>query len=49
MNLDLQDRVTASQNDVARPIKLAHVVLRTSKFDEIVGWYKLVLDAHASF
>lgn len=31
------------------PAKLAHVVVRTSKFEEIVSWYKFVLSATPAF
>jgi catechol-2,3-dioxygenase len=30
-----------------RPVKLAHFVLRTSRFAELVAWWKLVLQAEA--
>jgi catechol-2,3-dioxygenase len=32
-----------------RPIKLAHFVLKTSRFGEIVAWYKQALNAEAAF
>jgi len=35
--------------NVVRPTKLAHFVLRTSRYEEIVAWYKLVLGAHSAF
>lgn len=31
------------------PIKLAHVVFRTSNYKQLVGWYKLVLNATPAF
>lgn len=31
------------------PIKLAHVVMRTSRFDEMLAWYKLVFNATPAF
>jgi catechol-2,3-dioxygenase len=31
------------------PAKLAHVVMRTSRFEEIVAWYKFVLNATPAF
>ena len=31
--------------DVVRPAKLAHIVLRTSRYDEIVRWWTTVLGA----
>ena len=34
---------------VVSPIKLAHVVFRTSQYKELVGWYKLVLNATPAF
>lgn len=27
------------------PVKLAHIVLRTSKYDEMIAWWRLLLDA----
>jgi catechol-2,3-dioxygenase len=34
---------------MVRPIKLAHVVLKTSRYRELLDWYKKVLGAWASF
>ena len=34
---------------IASPIKLAHVVFRTSRFDEMLAWYKQVLNATPAF
>jgi len=34
---------------ITPPIKLAHVVLRTSRLAEMVAWYKAALGAHAVF
>ena len=34
---------------IRSPIKLAHVVFRTSRFAEMVAWYKQVLNAHPAF
>ena len=34
---------------VVSPIKLAHVVFRTSKYRQLVDWYKLVLSATPAF
>lgn len=31
------------------PVKLAHVVMRTSRYGEMVEWYKTVLEAEATF
>jgi catechol-2,3-dioxygenase len=41
---------TALTNDgVIRPVKLAHFVLRSSRYAEIVAWYQLVLGCRAVF
>lgn len=34
---------------IVSPAKLAHVVLRTSNFEKLVAWYKLVLNATPAF
>ncbi|MDB5579247.1 MAG: biphenyl 2,3-dioxygenase [Bradyrhizobium sp.] len=34
---------------IKSPIKLAHVVFRTSRFAEMLDWYKKVMNAHAAF
>ena len=34
---------------IVSPMKLAHVVLRTSRIKEMLEWYKLVLNARPSF
>ncbi|WP_174278789.1 VOC family protein [Sphingomonas bacterium] len=39
----------ATADAIVPPARLAHVVLRTSRFDEMVAWYKLVLNSHAAF
>jgi catechol 2,3-dioxygenase-like lactoylglutathione lyase family enzyme len=42
----------AAETGVAKivpPTKLAHFVLRTSRYADLVGWYKTVLGAHAVF
>jgi catechol-2,3-dioxygenase len=31
---------------MAKPIKLAHVVFRTNRLEEMVDWYRTVLEAH---
>src|ERR1700729_1238215 len=41
--------VTAKATGVVSPAQLAHFVLRTSRFDELVDWYKTVLGAQAAF
>lgn len=40
---------TIADNKVISPARLAHFVLRTSRFKEMVDWYKTVLGAHAAF
>lgn len=34
---------------IVRPTKLAHFVLRSSRYEEVVAWYKFVLGARAAF
>jgi catechol 2,3-dioxygenase-like lactoylglutathione lyase family enzyme len=34
---------------VVSPVKLAHMVLRTSRFGEMIAWYKTALGAHPVF
>lgn len=39
----------APASAIKSPIKLAHVVFRTSRFDQMIAWYKLVLSAEPAF
>lgn len=39
----------AAKRKIVPPAKLAHFVLRTPKYKELVQWYKTVLDARAAF
>ena len=39
------DPAPAGATGIVSPIKLAHVVLRTSRMKELMAWYKLVLNA----
>lgn len=34
---------------IVSPVRLAHVVLRTSRFHEVIAWYKLMLNATVVF
>ena len=43
------DPSTRSASGIVSPSRLAHVVLRTSRFEELLGWYKLVLNATPAF
>jgi len=44
------ERVRDAQEEaVISPQTFAHIVLRTSRFEELVAWYKFALGAHASF
>ena len=36
-------------SSIKSPVKLAHVVFRTSRFAEMIDWYKKVLNAQAAF
>ena len=38
-----------TSNSAVSPIKLAHFVLRTSRYAEMVNWYKAVFGAHGVF
>lgn len=38
-----------SDVSITSPVKLAHVVFRTSRFHEMIDWYKLVLNARPAF
>ena len=37
------------RTQIVSPVRLAHIVLRTSRFHELLDWYKLVLNAHVAF
>ena len=45
----LPAKAPAAAAPIASPKKLAHVVLRTSHYDELLAWYKLVLNATEAF
>lgn len=50
MSVDTIEKGGKSSNSaVVSPKKLAHFVLRTSRYKEIVDWYKTVLGAEAAF
>jgi catechol-2,3-dioxygenase len=38
-----------NETEIKSPVRLAHVVLRTSQLDEMVAWYKKVLNASEAF
>lgn len=39
----------AVSENIIRPVRLAHFVLRTSRFREVIDWYKTVLGAEPAF
>ncbi|MEL7029304.1 MAG: VOC family protein [Pseudomonadota bacterium] len=39
----------ADSSDVVSPVKLAHFVIRTSRYEEILDWYTTALGAHTVF
>ena len=41
--------VTHEPDGIVRPVKLAHFVLRSSRYAEIVAWYQLVLGMRSVF
>jgi catechol 2,3-dioxygenase-like lactoylglutathione lyase family enzyme len=43
------DSKSAVEQSVVSPIKLAHLVLRTSRYQEMVRWYKTVFGARGVF
>jgi catechol 2,3-dioxygenase-like lactoylglutathione lyase family enzyme len=43
------DDTKVRSTKIVSPTKLAHFVLRTAGYAELVGWYKTVLGAHAVF
>ena len=45
----LETAPSAAVRPIVSPARLAHVVLRTTRFKEMVAWYKQVLNAHAAF
>lgn len=42
-------KMTVSHSQVLRPATLAHIFLRTNKFQEMVKWWKTILGAEARF
>jgi catechol 2,3-dioxygenase-like lactoylglutathione lyase family enzyme len=50
MGTELRDGANASGRErIIAPAKLAHFVLRTSRYQELIRWYKTVFGAHAVF
>ena len=51
MNTELQSpsNTAAKKQKVISPDRLAHFVLRTSRYKELVDWYKTVFGAHVVF
>jgi catechol 2,3-dioxygenase-like lactoylglutathione lyase family enzyme len=49
MDISQSDAVAHPATGIVSPAKLAHFVLRTSRYKELVEWYKTVLGAHAVF
>ena len=37
---------TSESTQIVSPVRLAHIVLRSSRFHELLDWYKLLLNAH---
>ena len=48
-NAALETPASATTSAVKSPIKLAHIVFRTSRFDAMIAWYKKVLNATTAF
>jgi len=49
MNAYTDIKAKAGADAIAKPIQLAHVVLHTSRFVEMVDWYKSVLQMYPSY
>lgn len=49
MNQVLEKRPQGVSEAAISPVRLAHVVLRSSQLDAIVDWYKTVLGAHVAY
>lgn len=49
MNQVIESRPQNVANTIISPARLAHVVLRSSQFDALVGWYTTVLGAKVAF
>ncbi|VWX50051.1 VOC family protein [Novosphingobium sp. 9U] len=49
MSAQTLDREEQSLNRVISPERFAHMVVRTSKFEELVNWYQTVLGAKPAF
>lgn len=45
----LAPNTPATANGIIPPVRLAHIVLRTSRLQEMVDWYQTVLGATAAF
>jgi catechol-2,3-dioxygenase len=45
----MNDISPSESRDIVSPVKLAHVVFRTTRFKEMIKWYKLVLNAHTQY
>lgn len=43
------EQVALARRSIAPPAKLAHFVLRTSRYEEMLAWYKKVLTAHVVY
>lgn len=43
------EQVALARRSIAPPAKLAHFVLRTSRYEEMLAWYKEVLTAHVVY
>ena len=49
MDTLIEQRPDTGASNITSPVKLAHIVLRTSRFQEMLAWYKLVLNATPAF
>ncbi|MET0546489.1 MAG: VOC family protein [Caulobacterales bacterium] len=49
MSVQETDTKTGGANGIVSPAKLAHFVLRTPRYEEMINWYKTALHAHGVF
>lgn len=45
-NVLTESAQTSESTQIVSPVRLAHIVLRSSRFHELLDWYKLVLNSH---
>ena len=49
MSDQVMEKPANAETGIVSPVRLAHLVLRTSQMKELMDWYKLVLNAETAF